>query len=182
MLKIHPLLISILFAAACLSPNSSNKNKELVNVYEGPTTLFHNSCAECHGENGSDYEDDFHHLSDGELAEKIESMMAGPAQIIAPQKEEIDALVQYHRALRDKKLFLMVNNAASILEGLTTLKGSATPGAKVVLQKGETILSAVSQRGEWVLNNIPSPPFILTAEKGGSRTSFQFPDRQFNEI
>lgn len=121
-------------------------------------------------------------MSDKELAEKIESMAPCAAQITAPLREEVDALIHYHRALRDEKLFLMVNNAASILKGNTSLKGSATPGASIVLEKGETRLSAVSKQGEWFLEDIPSPPFVLMAEKDGRRASFQFPDRQFNEI
>ncbi|MGC9327764.1 MAG: hypothetical protein ACP5I1_09035 [Candidatus Hinthialibacter sp.] len=56
-MKSHTLLIVILFTAACLGPDSSDQKQELVNVYEGPTTFFHNACAKCHGENGSEYQE-----------------------------------------------------------------------------------------------------------------------------
>ncbi|HPP00602.1 MAG TPA: hypothetical protein PLX83_08390 [bacterium] len=155
----------------------------LVNLYEGPVTTYHRACSSCHGENGSEYSADFQTLSDAELAEKIEIMMNGPARLTAPEPEEIHAMTAYHRALRDGRLFLMVSNPAAVLEeGHRVLKGNVTPGAAVELRKEGQVLVATVSGGEWILENIPPPPFLLTARKDSLETAFPFPDKPFNGL
>ncbi|MFB3785199.1 MAG: cytochrome c [bacterium] len=176
---------TLLLAAflGCKSPAQNDPPAGLINLYEGPVTTFHRSCSPCHGENGSQYTTDFHALSDADLADKINSMMNGPARITAPSPEEIHAMIAYHHALRDQSLFLMVSNPAAVLEdGHTVLKGNVTPGAAVELRQGETVLPATVTGGEWILENVPPPPFVLAAKKDNLETSFPFPERQFNEL
>lgn len=173
----------VVFIVSCKIPFQGAAKAELVNIYEGPVTTYHQSCKECHGDNGSKYTFVFKTLSDDALADKIHNMMTGPAQLIAPQEDEIKAMVEYHRALRDKKVFLLVNNAVSVRDGFdTTIKGNVTPGASVELRKGNAVLSAQEENGEWSISGVPKPPFTLIARKDGQESSFQFPDRQNNQL
>ena len=180
------VLLSIIALAggiSCKSPSQSEPPVGLVNLYEGPVTTYQRSCSTCHGENGSQYAADFRALSDADLADKIEAMMNGPARLTAPSPEEIHAMIAYHRALRDQNLVLMVSTPVAILEdGQTRLKGNVTPGAAVELRQGDRVWTATVTEGEWILENVPPPPFVLAAKKDGRETSFPFPERQFNEL
>lgn len=176
-----PSLFILLLMAACFSPTPSKETKALVNIYEGPVTTFNQSCRDCHDENDADYGNNLQTLSDDELYFQIRSMMNGPAKIIAPSEEEICAMTEYHRALRNKQLFLMVTNGESASNGShTELKGNVTPGARVELHTDDTVLKAHVKDGVWILDRFPQPPFELVAQKGDQTTSFRFPDRQWN--
>lgn len=166
---------------SCKSPYQSQKKNELVNIYEGPLTTYQRSCQECHGENGSKYLYTFKTLSDDAMSEKIYAMMKGPAKLAAPSDDEINAMIEYHRAIRDNKLFLMVNNAVSVREGFhTSIQGNVTPGATVELRKENAVLPAQLKDCEWKIDGIPKPPFTLIARKDGNETSFPFPERQYS--
>ena len=185
-MKKYTTFVTVLFAAslfsfACFSPEPSGEKSELVNIYEGPISTFQESCSGCHGENGADYEEDFKTLTDDDLSKKIHSMYAGPANIMAPQEEDIEAMIQYHRALRDGKPFLMVSNPVAFVGGFDkTLKGSVTPGAQIELHREGDIVKIAEREGEWTLDNAPQPPFKLLAKKDGVETSFSFPEKQWN--
>ncbi len=172
---------AMLIITACFSPTPSNETIALVNIYEGPVTTFNQSCRKCHDENDVDYGNNLQELSEDALANQIRSMMNGPAKIVAPLEEEIAAMVEYHRAIRNKKLFLMVNNGESAAKGThTVIKGNVTPGASVELHANDIVLKAHVQDGVWTLDNYPRPPFDLVAIKGDLTVSFRFPDRQWN--
>lgn len=173
------IILIALPVVSCKSSFPTQKKNELVNIYEGPVTLYRKSCETCHGENGSNYTFSFNTLSDDALADKIRSMIKGPAKLLTPLEDEINAMIEYHRALRDKKLFLMVNNAVSVREGFhSTLKGNATPGASVELRKENAVLLARIENGEWRIDGVPKPPFTLIARKDGNETALPFPERQ----
>jgi len=184
-------MLSTLFMAVvliCGCSKQSNNTKEqaqeqLVNLYVGPIETFEDSCAECHGENGSDYKESFKEIEDSKMVTKIRSMMDGPAGLVAPSEQELDAMVAYHLALRDDKIFLIVNNAASITNGKDKkLSGNVTSDASITLTKEQTVIQADVSGFDWVIDNPPIPPFTLTATRNGQKMSFDFPDRQWNEL
>ncbi len=180
------LFIALILIYGCnrqsLDSAETNQGK-LVNLYVGPIESFADSCAECHGENGSDFEESFKEIKDANLVAKIRNMMQGPAKLVASSDHEINAMFAYHQALRDDKIFLIVNNAASITGGKDTkLNGNVTPDASITLTKEQISLQADVTGFEWEIDNPPNPPFTLTATRNGQEISFDFPDRQWNEL
>lgn len=106
-----------------------------------PLDYFEDKCARCHGEYGSFYGDDFgKNLSDPQLHEAVDAMANGPAQ--APlETRDLEVLVAYHRALRDKKPFLVLvdvktENGERVWRGEVSPDASLTAnGAPVTLDK-----------------------------------------------
>lgn len=93
-----------------------------------PIAYFNQNCARCHGENGSFYEKDFApNKSDADLRAAIDEMAEGPAQMpLAPA--ELDAVAAWHRAIRDKKPFVIIVKSEKTATGWQ-LSGEISPGA-----------------------------------------------------
>ena len=93
-----------------------------------PSAYFNANCARCHGENGSAYGADFtKNKSDDALRTVVEEMADGPGQApLAPA--ELDAVTAWHRALRDKKPFVIIVKSEKKAEGWQ-LSGEVSPGA-----------------------------------------------------
>lgn len=99
-----------------------------------PLAYFNQNCARCHGENGSFYEKDFAPgKSDAELRAVIDEMAVGPAQApLAPA--ELDAVAAWHRALRDKKPFVVIVKSEKTAMGWQ-LSGEISPGATLQINE-----------------------------------------------
>lgn len=93
-----------------------------------PLAYFNQNCARCHGEYGSFYPENFAaERDDASLHAIIEEMAEGPAQApLAPA--ELDAVAAWHRALRDKKPFVVIVKAEKTGEGWQ-LSGEISPNA-----------------------------------------------------
>ena len=180
------LFIALMIISGCSQQSLDSQetaSSKLANLYVGPIETFADSCAECHGENGSDYEASFKKLSDDKMVAKIVDMMKGPAGLVDISDHELNAMVAYHQALRDDKIFLIVNNAASLSDGKEDkLSGNVTPDASITLTKEQTTIQASITGFEWEIDAPPTPPFKLTATRNGQEISFDFPDRQWNEL
>ena len=129
-----------------------------------PLAYFNANCARCHGENGSFYQDDFaHDKSDAELREVIDEMAAGPGQApLAPA--ELDAVAAWHRALRDKKTFVLVVKSEKTDAGFQ-LSGEISPGAALEIN-GKTVEVKGSN---WTASVAPGAA-QLRATKGDATT------------
>lgn len=93
-----------------------------------PLAYFNANCARCHGEYGSFYDDNFaHDRDDASLRAVIDEMAAGPGQ--APlTPAELDAVTAWHRALRDKKPFVVIVKSEKNGDNWQ-LSGEISPGA-----------------------------------------------------
>lgn len=102
-----------------------------------PLAYFNENCARCHGEYGATYDDDFgKDRSDASLHEIINEMADGPGQ--APlSPAELDAVTAWHRALRDKKPFVVIVKSEKTDAGFQ-LSGEISPGATLEIN-GENV-------------------------------------------
>ena len=93
-----------------------------------PLAYFNANCARCHGEYGSFYGEDFAKgLDDAALHDIVAEMANGPAQApLAPA--DLDAVTRWHRAVRDKKPFVVVVKSEKTGAGWQ-LSGEISPGA-----------------------------------------------------
>ena len=99
--------------------------------------LFERCCASCHGPHGSLYGDKLTRAKDGSLSGVILNMMETQARL-DPTAAMVDAMTAYHRAIRDRFLFLWVANSADARPGESrVLRGEAAPNARVELLKGD---------------------------------------------
>lgn len=112
-----------------------------------PLAYFNQNCARCHGENGSFYEKDFaHNKSDADLRAVIDEMAEGPAQ--APlSPAELDAVAAWHRALRDKKPFVVIVKSEKTATGWQ-LSGEISPGATLQINEKEVEVKDSSWKTE----------------------------------
>ncbi len=102
-----------------------------------PLAYFNQNCARCHGEFGSFYGDDMgKDRDDASLREVIDEMASGPGQ--APlTPTELDAVTAWHRALRDKKPFVVIVKAEKTDAGWQ-LSGEVSPDATLQIN-GEAV-------------------------------------------
>ena len=102
-----------------------------------PLAYFNENCARCHGDYGSAYGDEFaKNRDDASLREVVHEMAEGPGQ--APLSEaELDIETEFHRALRDKKPFVVIVKSEKTDAGWQ-LSGEVSPGATLQIN-GETV-------------------------------------------
>ena len=105
-----------------------------------PLDYFEEECASCHGAYGSFYGADFgKNLDDKALHEVVESMTAGPAQ--APlETRDLEVLTAYHRALRDKKPFLVLVETKEE-NGQRIWRGEVSPDATLTANGAPVVLN-----------------------------------------
>ena len=129
-----------------------------------PLAYFNANCARCHGENGAFYEKDFgHDKSDASLRAIIDEMAAGPGQ--APlSPAELDAVAAWHRALRDKKPFIVIVKSEKVEAGWQ-LSGEVSPGATLEING-----KAVEVKGANWTFCAPNGPVKLRATRGEAVT------------
>lgn len=152
----------------------------LADLSPGPVLLFEESCARCHGPQGSFYGQEFAKLDDAHLRQAVTDMMRGPAGL-DPSLADIAAMVAYHRALRETGLFVVATNAGRFAGGKDrSLQGEVTPGAAVEIHKDRDVVPAQVQDMTWTVANPPAMPFSVVAKDGGKRVQFPFPRRQWN--
>ncbi len=95
-----------------------------------PIYLFQSICAKCHGSYGEGYGGQFKgKLNDAALSERLDTMLAGPAQLQLNGSQK-ESLLQFLRSLRDDKPFGYIVAVGD--DG--TIVGEATPGANIVLR------------------------------------------------
>ncbi len=122
---------------APLSPLKPGEADGLHATSFAPLAYFDQNCARCHGENGSFYGDTFAQgQSDAQLREAITEMAEGPGQ--APlNAAQLDAVAAWHRALRDKKPFVVVVKSEKVEAGVQ-LSGEVSSGATLQIN-GEDV-------------------------------------------
>ena len=129
-----------------------------------PLAYFNQNCARCHGVNGAFYEKDFaKNKSDADLHAVIEEMAEGPAQApLAPA--ELDAVAAWHRAIRDKKPFVIIVKSEKTATGWR-LSGEISPGATLQINEKEVEVEGSSWTTEVAVGAIR-----LRATKGEATT------------
>ena len=129
-----------------------------------PLAYFNQNCARCHGENGSFYGEDFaKNKSDADLHAIVEEMAAGPAQApLAPA--ELDAVAAWHRALRDKKPFVVIVKAEKA-KADWLLSGEISPGATLQINGKD-----VAVEGSNWTTMMQAGPLKLRATRGEATT------------
>lgn len=126
----------------------------------GPIEYFDNHCASCHGGNGSLYARPFIAPAD-ELPHIVEEMCAGPG--MAPlEGRPLEALVDYHLAIRDDRPFV-----ALIGRDESGLIFETTPGVHLIVVNGSATSVGIDT---WRVE--PSGEFSLASENGVIRYRF----------
>lgn len=162
--------------------SADEPGEPLIDMKVGPIVQFEDACSRCHGPYGSFYGDEFAHLPHEELKEVVWDMMVGPPGL-NPIEREVDAMTEYHHALREKHPFATLNNAASAnISDPTEVHGDVTLDTKVILQKNDSTREAMVKGNTWKVENPPSPPFRIIAKKGEKEASFDYPARQWNQV
>ena len=125
-----------------------------------PLAYFNANCSRCHGENGAFYADNFaHDRDDASLREIIDEMASGPGQ--APlNPAELDAVAAWHRALRDKKPFVIIVKSEKNGDNWQ-LSGEVSPGAALQINDKTVEVKGV----EWT-ETVAAGAIKLRATKG----------------
>ena len=114
-----------------------------------PLDYFDANCTRCHGPYGSFYGAEFgkNLKDDAALRQVVKEMAEGPGNAPLNDKD-LEALTDFHRALRDGKPYLVLV-ATEKSETGTTLRGEATPGSKVTLEDGTQIVEVKLEGHKW---------------------------------
>ena len=101
-----------------------------------PLAYFGQNCARCHGENGSNYGDNFaKNLDDKALHQVVDEMAQGPGQ--APlSAADLEVETAWHRAFRDKKPFVVIVETEKTDAGWQ-LSGEVSEGATLQINGAE---------------------------------------------
>lgn len=95
---------------------------------QGPISYFNTTCANCHGDYGSFYGEEFAtNLDDADLRRVVQEMVEGPAQSPLGARD-LAALTAYHRSLADRTPFVAWTG---VRDG--ELVGEVTPGSTVTV-------------------------------------------------
>jgi len=111
-----------------------------------PLAFFERSCASCHGPFGTFYGDTFAtKLDDASLIQVVGAMVRGPARSTLDPLS-LNALVAFHRALRNPKSgpFLVVTAVDR-----TRILGEVSPGCDVVIVVGGVSVEATVDSCQW---------------------------------
>jgi len=159
---------------------ATTASRPVADPKEGPMALFERCCASCHGPHGSLYGDKLTRAKDGSLSGVILNMMETQARL-DPTAAMVDAMTAYHRAIRDRFLFLWVANSADARPGESrVLRGEAAPNARVELLKGDVLLRAERTGTIWIITNPPEPPFRLVARTDSDQVGLDYPHQTFS--
>ncbi len=143
----------------------------VLHITLGPVSTFEQSCARCHGPQGSFYGEAFANLSDTQLHEFIKEMMEGPAGL-HPTEEDIAAMTAYHQALAAKKPYLVI--LAYVEENGYRLSGQASLQSNLIIQTAaDKVQAAPDSSGNWSVQ-LQSPPQSILVQKGDAQTFMDF--------
>jgi hypothetical protein len=128
-----------------------------------PIRTFAARCARCHGERGAMYAQPFKHQGEA-LRQVVSEMMRGPAQL-DPTDAEIEAMLAYHRTMREAMPFAVATNAGAVAEGSApTLDGEATPEAMVAVRADGKRSNVKTDGQRWSID-APTLPAMIEAKK-----------------
>jgi hypothetical protein len=162
------------------SPGAWQAATGMVDLNPGPVVQFEQSCARCHGPQGSLYGAEFARMDVHELRRNVATMMAGPGQL-RPTLGQVNAMAAYHLAVRRGVPFVVIDNAAAFSAGQQlSLRGEVTPGATVEVRTDNGPVPARVQGSTWIVRNAPPMPFSVVATKGGRQAGFDFPLQQWS--
>ncbi len=164
--------------SGCREPSareSQDRTRETVPVIDlhplayPPISTFEQSCARCHGPQGSFYGEGFAEPDEAELTDVVREMMEGPA-FLTPSDADVNAMVAYHRALAADEPFVCV----TVYEPATAatsgrLEGEATPGAEVSLMAAPAAArTQAGSQGQWELTELRegATPVLGTRQEG----------------
>jgi hypothetical protein len=111
-----------------------------------PLAFFEQACASCHGPFGTFYGEAFAATqNDAELTKVVREMVVGPGRSTLDPLS-LEALVAFHRSLRDRpnRPFIVVTMATK-----ERLRGEVSPGASVSIVLGGRTLPSVQDGFEW---------------------------------
>lgn len=150
-----------------------------VDLAAGPIATFAAHCTRCHGPHGSLYPPAFFKMNEAELAQLIDEMMRGPAQL-TPAPADVAAMTAHHRALQQKRPFVIVTNAAAFAAGKEgELRGEVTPGATLTARAGERELSVVIDGHTFRIADVPRGEVVLIARMSDAESRVRFPAEQW---
>ncbi|MEN6308919.1 MAG: cytochrome c [Anaerohalosphaeraceae bacterium] len=143
----------------------------VLHITLGPVSTFEQSCARCHGPQGSFYGETFAKLSDTQLREFVMEMMEGPAGL-HPTEEDIAAMTAYPRALSAGKPYLIVMDYAE--ENGYHLTGQASLQSNLLIDTaGGQVQAVPDSDGNWSVQ-LQSPPQSILVQKGDAQTLVDF--------
>lgn len=156
-----------------LQKDRTNTQVTLVEPVEfQPFTYFAQSCARCHGPNGSHYGEAFgKELTDHELVEIIDEMAYGPGMAPLDEKE-LQVMTAYHRGLLDNRPFIVVNQITE-----ESMQGEVMPGTSLAIHLNGRQYPITVDEDHWQFefptgintNSLTEPP-ILHANREGKVT------------
>jgi mono/diheme cytochrome c family protein len=153
---------------------------DLVDLNPGPIVQFEETCARCHGPQGSFYGEEFGHLGPVALEAMVRQMMEGPAGL-SPTRNEVTAMVVYHKALHAASPFVVITNAEAFAAGRDRgLRGEATPETTVEIRRGDQVIRAKADNLVWTVPAAPRPPFTVVGSRGDRRMVVEFPRQQWS--
>lgn len=142
-----------------------------------PVSTFEESCANCHGPQGSFYGEAFAQLAEPELREFVHDMMVGPA-FLSPTEVEVDAMTAYHRALSAGEPFICISALERAGDGVT-VRGECTPDAALRLAAPREQAIAAESDGRWQLVLDAPAPLELQAAREDNSSRLAYPPRQW---
>ncbi len=116
-----------------------------------PVSTFEESCARCHGPQGSFFGEGFGHGSEEELRQSVKDMMEGPS-FLTPSEADVNAMTDYMQALDQQQPYLVVT---AWDPNTMTLQGEATPQASIIVEGHPDHQAQADANGTWVLQDLP---------------------------
>jgi hypothetical protein len=121
-----------------------------------PMMTFERTCARCHGPRGMFYAVPFEHEG-AALRKVVKEMMTGPAGL-DPTDPDVDAMLAYHRSMRQDRPFVIVTNPAAFRTGQTrALRGEVDPDAELQLTLGDQTIDDIRRDGSTWYAEVADP-------------------------
>jgi len=117
-----------------------------------PVSTFEQSCARCHGPQGSFFGKGFAQEDDADLKQTVQDMMEGPS-FLTPSPADVQAMTAYLQAMANQQPFLCVTTWDPNSD---RLQGEATPGTVVIPVGAEDQHVTANAQGQWTLSGLPA--------------------------